>query len=384
MPQDLGPESDAGASGEGERATSCSPENLHRLPEPTPQAVAPRAAERHDWPRRAALRDEPGGPGGKEVAAAALHQPRSAGGRVPHGAQSRVGGRAAPPRDAPPEPPARPDKCSDKAPSQAGRWPPGRRTRRPSRAAAAAAQPRGSRARRPGPAPSPAPSPSARDPSPIPAGGRPIKFPPAPAGGASPSPARAAGRTVGACLFTPEAARTGAAAAAAAGRGAGPAPRLGSGGDGVCAHAHTLTRPICCKRRPDSGGPAPPHTTPGARSHTEQPQQPQHQQQQQQQLQRQNLLPLKSQDPEPRGLLLQKSVLIFMSPSVLRLQNIMSDHLDTRAHTHTHTHTLRCSQTCPHENHTRTVPTIIGKKKMLPLECAFSRYQCDSARFECC
>lgn len=95
MPQDLGPKRDAGVSREGERVTSCSPENLQRLPEPTPQAVAQRAAERHDWPRPAALRDEPGGPGGKEVAAVALHQPRSAGGRVPHGAQSGVGGRGA-------------------------------------------------------------------------------------------------------------------------------------------------------------------------------------------------------------------------------------------------------------------------------------------------
>ncbi|XP_053516009.1 uncharacterized protein LOC119036833 isoform X2 [Artibeus jamaicensis] len=92
---------------------------------------------------------------------------------------------------------------------------------------------------------------------------------------------------------------------------------------------------MCCKRRPDSSGPAPPHTAPGARSHTEQPQQTQ--QQQQQQLHQQNLLPLKSDDPEPRGLFLQKSVLIFMSPSILRLQNIMSDHLDTHTHTHTHT-----------------------------------------------
>lgn len=43
-----------------------------------------------------------------------------------------------------------------------GRWPAGRRTRRPFRAAAAAAQPPGSRARRPGPAPGPARSPPSR------------------------------------------------------------------------------------------------------------------------------------------------------------------------------------------------------------------------------
>lgn len=32
------------------------------------------------------------------------------------------------------------------------------------------------------------------------------------------------------------------------------------GGDGVCKHAHTCTRQFCCKRRPDSSGPAPTHT----------------------------------------------------------------------------------------------------------------------------
>lgn len=56
---------------------------------------------------------------------------------------------------------------------------------------------------------------------------------------------------------------------AAAGTG-DPLPARGSGGAGVCAQAHACTRECCCKRRPDSGGPAPPHTTPGAQDHTEQ------------------------------------------------------------------------------------------------------------------
>lgn len=65
----------------------------------------------------------------------------------------------------------RPDKCNDKAPGpgQAGCWPAGRRTPRPSRvAAAAAAQPPGSRARRPGQAWSPTPAASTRCPGPCP------------------------------------------------------------------------------------------------------------------------------------------------------------------------------------------------------------------------
>lgn len=121
MPQTWGQREMPACPGKENRVTSCSPENLQRLPEPTPQAVAPRAAERHDWPRRAALRDEPSRPGGKEVAAAALHQPRSSRGRVPRGARSGVGGRGA--GSHVPNPPQLQVPLETRAPNRASRAP---------------------------------------------------------------------------------------------------------------------------------------------------------------------------------------------------------------------------------------------------------------------
>lgn len=90
-----------------------------------------------------------------------------------------------------------------KPPGQAGRWPAGRRTPRPCRAAAA--QPPGARARRPGPCAQPARperplAPDARDPPRSPAGGRaPGRPPGAPASFLSPLRGHGQLGTAGAC-----------------------------------------------------------------------------------------------------------------------------------------------------------------------------------------
>lgn len=68
---------------------------------------------------------EPGPRGGKEVAATAAHQPRSAGGRMPLGAQSEVGGRGAGTRVPTPPRPARPRTPRGRPPP---RLPAGRRS----------------------------------------------------------------------------------------------------------------------------------------------------------------------------------------------------------------------------------------------------------------
>lgn len=70
---------------------------------------------------------EPGRRGGKEVAATAVHQPRSAGGRMPLGAQSGVGGRGAGTRVPTPPLPAPLDPQGTPAPTAASRAPLGPR-----------------------------------------------------------------------------------------------------------------------------------------------------------------------------------------------------------------------------------------------------------------
>lgn len=120
-----GPKRDAGAPWEGDELHPEALRTWKGFPKPSwgwPQAVARRAA---GGGRRWV--GEPGRPGGREVAAAALHRPCSAGGRTPPRAQSGVGGRGAgarvrtPPRPAPQAPRGPP------APAPANRAPLGPR-----------------------------------------------------------------------------------------------------------------------------------------------------------------------------------------------------------------------------------------------------------------